>query len=128
MRRSSKRTCFACAPKKGERAVKQLLGGVGIPASLVDNETGWVSAGAAKRALRAIKDLLGEGSLTHRGEWVTHPEALGTLVRMLRIAHEPIDAYRYLADHAREVTRIGTWELEEIEGGGSVRHRSTACR
>ena len=107
--------------EKGDRAVKQLLGGVGIPAALVDNETGWVSASAAKRALRAIKDLLGESSLTHRGEWVTHPEALGTLVRMLRIAHEPIDAYRYLADHAREVTRIGTWELEEIESGGSVK-------
>jgi serine/threonine protein kinase len=106
--------------EKGERAVKQLLGGVGIPASLVDNETGWVSASAAKRALRAIKDLLGENSLTHRGEWVTHPEALGTLVRMLRVAHEPIDAYRYLGDHAREVTRIGTWELADIEGAGAA--------
>src|SRR5450432_841825 len=101
--------------EKGDRAVKQLLGGVGIPASLVDNETGWVSASAAKRALRAIKDLLGENSLTHRGEWVTHPEALGTLVRMLRVAHEPIDAYRYLGDHAREVTRIGTWEIADTE-------------
>ncbi|MEO8797431.1 MAG: serine/threonine-protein kinase, partial [Polyangiaceae bacterium] len=103
--------------EKGEKVAKQLLGGVGIPATLIDNETGWVSAGAAKRALRAVKDMLGEESLTHRGDWVTHPEALGTLVRMLRVAHEPIDAYRYLADHAREVTRIGTWELEELAAG-----------
>ncbi|RYG62795.1 hypothetical protein EON77_21765, partial [bacterium] len=38
----------------------------------------------------------------------------GTLVRMLRVAKEPIDAYRYLAANAKEVTRIGTWELEEL--------------
>ena len=99
--------------EKGERAARALLSGVGIEPSLVDNETGWVSAGAAKRALKAVEGSLGSDSLRHRGEWVTHPEALGTLVRMLRMAEQPVDAYRYLAANAREITRIGTWELEE---------------
>ncbi|MDB4993346.1 MAG: serine/threonine protein kinase, partial [Myxococcaceae bacterium] len=100
--------------EKGERAARALLSGVGIEPSLVDNETGWVSAGAAKRALKAVEGTLGSDSLRHRGEWVTHPEALGTLVRMLRMAEQPVDAYRYLAANAREITRIGTWELEEV--------------
>ncbi len=100
--------------EKGERAARALLSGVGIEPSLVDNETGWVSAGAAKRALKAVEGSLGSDSLRHRGEWVTHPEALGTLVRMLRMAEQPVDAYRYLAANAREITRIGTWELEEV--------------
>jgi serine/threonine-protein kinase len=100
--------------EKGERAARALMSGVGIEPSLVDNETGWVSAGAAKRALKAVEGSLGSDSLRHRGEWVTHPEALGTLVRMLRIAEQPVDAYRYLATNAREITRIGTWELEEV--------------
>jgi len=100
--------------EKGERAATTLLSNAGIDPSLVDNETGWVSSGAAKRVLREVADLLGAGALRRRGDWVTHPEALGTLVRMLRVAEQPIDAYRYLAANAREVTRIGTWELEEI--------------
>jgi serine/threonine-protein kinase len=100
--------------EKGERAVRQLLAGAGIDPAAVDNETGWVSAQAAKRALRAIGQLLGAETIRARGEWVTHPEALGTLVRMLRVAEHPVDAYRYLAANAKEITRIGTWELEEI--------------
>ncbi len=99
--------------EKGERAARQLLNNAGIDPSLVDNETGWLSTGATKRALKAIADQLGPDALKHRGEWTTHPEALGTLVRMLRVAERPIDAYRYLAANAREQTRIGTWELEE---------------
>src|SRR5579883_1083885 len=102
--------------EKGERAVRQLLAGAGIDPSAVDNETGWVSSLAAKRALRAISQLIGPETLKHRSEWVTHPEALGTLVRMLRVAEHPVDAYRYLAANAKEVTRIGTWELEELGG------------
>ena len=99
--------------EKGDRAVRQLLAGAGIEPSAVDNETGWVSQLAAKRALRAIADLLGRDAIRHRGEWVTHPEALGVLVRMLRAAERPVDAYRYLAQNAREATRVGTWEIEE---------------
>jgi hypothetical protein len=99
--------------EKGERVVRQLLIGAGIEASAVDNETGWVSQLAAKRALRGIAELLGRDAIRHRGEWVTHPEALGVHVRMLRASERPVDAYRYLAQNAREITRVGTWELEE---------------
>src|SRR5579863_8171249 len=99
--------------EKGDRAVRQLLAGAGIEPSAVDNETGWVSHLAAKRALRAVSDLLGRDAIRHRGEWVTHPEALGVLVRMLRAAERPVDAYRYLAKNAREATRVGTWEIDE---------------
>ncbi len=102
--------------EKGERAVRQLLATAGIDSGAVDNETGWVSQLAAKRALRAVAELLGRDAIRHRGEWTTHPEALGVLVRILRASTRPLDAYRYLAQHAREVTRIGTWEIEELSG------------
>jgi eukaryotic-like serine/threonine-protein kinase len=99
--------------EKGERAVRQLLATAGIDPSVVDNETGWVSRLTARRALRAIADQLGREAIRHRGDWVTHPEALGVLVRMLRGSERPLDAYRYLAQNAREATRVGTWEIEE---------------
>jgi serine/threonine-protein kinase len=99
--------------ERGERAARQLLAGAGIDPSAVDNETGWVSKLAARRALRALGELLGRDAIRHRGDWATHPEALGVLVRMLRASERTIDAYRYLAQNAREVTRVGTWEIEE---------------
>jgi eukaryotic-like serine/threonine-protein kinase len=99
--------------EKGENAVTELVEKAGIDPRAVDNETDWLSAEATKRALRGIQELLGAGALESRGEWVTHPEALGTRVRMMRIAKEPIDAYRYIVDNTREATRIGTWEIEE---------------
>ena len=97
--------------EKGDKAARGILEAAGIAPSTVDNETGWVSSLAAKRALRGIGELLGMDALRQRGEWVTNAEALGAMVRMLRSAEHPIDAYEYLADHAREVTRIGTWDL-----------------
>ncbi len=100
--------------ERGERTAGQLLITAGIDPGAVDNETGWVSQLAAKRALRAISALLGRDAVRHRGDWVTHPEALGVLVRMLRASERPIDAYRYLAEHAREVTRVGTWSIDEV--------------
>ena len=78
--------------EKGERAAWQLLVGAGIDPAAVDNETGWVSEAAAKRALRGIVELLGREAIRNRGEWVTHPEALGVLVRMLRTSAKPVDA------------------------------------
>ena len=103
--------------EKGERAVRQVLASAGIDPTVVENETGWVSAAAARRALRAIVQQLGPEAIRQRGEWVTQPEALGTLVRMLRGAEYPVDAYRYLAANAKEVTRIGTWEIAELPPG-----------
>ena len=97
--------------EKGERAVRTILANAGIDPAMIDNETGWVSTLAAKRALRGICEVLGMDALRQRGEWVTNAEALGAMVRMLRSAEYPIDAYEYLAENAREVTRVGTWEL-----------------
>ena len=99
--------------EKGERAVLQLLATAGIDSSVVGNETGWVSRLAARRALRAIAEQLGREAIRHRGDWATHPEALGVLVRMLRGSERPVDAYRYLAQNAREATRVGTWDIED---------------
>ena len=100
--------------EKGERAVRTILSNAGIDPGMVDNETGWISTLAATRALRGICELLGMDALRHRGEWVTNAEALGALVRMLRSAEHPIDAYEYLTENAREVTRVGTWELAVV--------------
>jgi hypothetical protein len=98
---------------KGERAVRALLLAAGIDPAAVDNETGWLSQIATKRALKALKDELGLDALKRRSEWTTNAEALGTLVRMLRNAEHPVDAYRYLANNAKEVTRVGTWDIDE---------------
>ena len=100
--------------EKGERTVRQLLATAGIDAGAVDNETGWLSQLAAMRALQAIAELLGRDAIRYRGEWATHPEALGVLVRMLRASARPEDAYRYLAQNARETTRVGSWEIAQI--------------
>jgi serine/threonine-protein kinase len=43
---------------------------------------------------------------------------------MLRVAEQPVDAYRYLAANAKEVTRVGTWELEELGGEGSKKTKA----
>lgn len=99
--------------EKGDHAVRTILATAGIDPSMVDNETGWVSTLAARKALRKICEELGSiDALRRRGEWVTNPEALGAHVRMLRSAEHPIDAYIYLADNAREVTRVGLWDFE----------------
>src|SRR5262245_44667883 len=66
--------------EKGERAARTILANAGIDPAMVDNETGWVSTQAAKRALRGICEALGSiDALRTRGEWVTHAEALGSL-------------------------------------------------
>src|SRR5438132_12784760 len=82
---------------KDDGAVRALMSVAGIPLSVIDDETGWLSVVAAKRALAAIEEQLGSGVLTRLDTWLTHPENLGTYVRMLRTAVKPIDAYRYLA-------------------------------
>ncbi|MBS2016519.1 MAG: serine/threonine protein kinase [Deltaproteobacteria bacterium] len=109
--------------EKGERQVRTILANAGIDAAMVDNETGWVSTLAAKRALRGIGEVLGMDALKDRGDWVVNAEALGSHVKMLRGAEHPVDAYEYLAEHAREVTRVGTWELEHVDAGSSAKAR-----
>jgi hypothetical protein len=103
--------------ERGERAVRQLLATAGIDPSTIDNETGWLSQAAAKRALHSLAELLGRDAIAHRGEWSTHPEALGALVRMLRVSAGPLDAYHFLAQNYREGTRIGSWEVHALPAG-----------
>ncbi len=114
--------------ERGERVAGQLLAAAGIDPAAIDNETGWVSQLAAKRALRAISGLLGRDAVRHRGDWVTHPEALGVLVRMLRASERPVDAYRYLAQHAREITRVGTWAIDESAPAAPLLRGATGVR
>ena len=44
--------------ERGEHAVSQLLAAAGIDPGAVDNETGWVSQLAAKRALEILRRCL----------------------------------------------------------------------
>jgi serine/threonine-protein kinase len=107
--------------EKGDARTAELLEAAGVDPRSVDRETDWLSGAAAIRALRAIAEQIGGvDALRQRGEWATHPEALGTLVRMIRAAKTPLDAYRYLAANAREATRLGTWELEELPPEGKA--------
>jgi serine/threonine protein kinase len=114
--------------EKGDLAVTATLANAGIDAGVVDNETGWLSTGAAKRALSGVAEQLGKEALRRRGEWVTHPEALGTLVRMLRTAKEPIDAYRYIAANSRELSRVGSWEIDEPPPGKRSKSKLESIR
>src|SRR5689334_1721984 len=65
---------------KDDAAVRALMSGAGIPLSAVDDETAWISVAVARRALGAIEEALGPGSLAHCDAWITHPENLGTYV------------------------------------------------
>ncbi len=106
--------------ERGEPIVRALLASAGISPSLLEDESGWISVSAARRALSAIASTLGEAAIVHRGEWTTHPETLGAYVRMLRVATGPLDAYRYLATHSSESTRIGRYEFED-SGSNTVK-------
>src|SRR5690606_20544103 len=57
---------------------------------------------------------LGDEALATRGEWMTHSETLTGYVRMLRVASKPRDAYQHLCAHASEITRVGSYAVEEL--------------
>jgi hypothetical protein len=97
--------------ERGDPAVRALLSSVGIPQSVIDSDTGWISVAAARRALVALSSAFGTEALKSRGQWMTHPEVLGAYVRMLRVAAGPSDAYRYLAANHSESTRVGNYNL-----------------
>ena len=105
--------------ERGESTARALLSTVGLSSLILDNETAWISVGAARRALGALATALGRDAIAHCSGWMTHPETLGGYVRMLRVASEPLDVYRYLTAHANESTRVGTFEIREL-GRGSV--------
>lgn len=100
--------------ERGDAAARAMLSTVGLATSMIEDETAWISVAAAKRALRALATALGEDAIAHCSSWVTHAEALGVYVQMLRVSSQPIDAYRYLTAHAAETTRIGTYRVTEL--------------
>ncbi len=102
-----------------EVMARALLSTVGLSSLILDNETAWISVAAARRTLGALATALGRDAIAHCSGWMTHPETLGGYVQMLRVASEPLDAYRYLTAHASESTRVGTFELREL-GKGKV--------
>ncbi|MEO6598465.1 MAG: protein kinase [Polyangiaceae bacterium] len=103
--------------ERGDSAVRDLLANAGVPATLVDDDSAWLSLATMRRTLAALASALGDDALTHRGTWMTHPETLGAYVRLLRVASVPEDAYRYLAANSAESTRVGAYELVDLEHG-----------
>ncbi len=99
--------------ERGERHASSVLLSAGIDPQTLDAESAWLSVSRARRALRVFAQELGESALEHRGRFALHPEALGTHMRMLRSAKNPIDAYRFLVANASEWTRVGAWEISE---------------
>lgn len=103
--------------ERGESTVRALLSTVGLSSLIMDDEMAWISLGAARRALDALGTALGREAIAHCSSWLIHPETLGGYVQMLRVASEPLDAYRYLTAHASETTRVGTYELRVLGQG-----------
>lgn len=100
--------------EKGDKPARALVATTGLPTTVLDNETAWISVAAARRGLAALEAALGREALRRRGQWAVHPENLGTYVRLLRGASSPSDAYRQLCDHAQETTRVGSMEFESL--------------
>lgn len=98
---------------RGDEAARDVLSGAGIDPNGIDLETAWVSVEATRRVLLAVSEELGSTWAEDVAQFVAHPEALGTWVRLVREAKEPLDAYRYLAAHGQELTRVGEYSLEE---------------
>ena len=98
--------------ERGDSACRSLVATLGLTEHVLDDDSAWLSVGAATRTLAALDTALGESSIAKRGEWATHPKALGAYVRMLRVASSLPDAYQYLCAHASEVTRAGSFTLD----------------
>jgi serine/threonine-protein kinase len=112
---------------RGEEAARDLLTGAGIDPQLLDHETAWLSVEAAHRILLAISEEIGATAMHEVSAFVANPEALGPFVRMVREVREPLAAYRYIAAHAPEQTRVGEYELEDLtppkEGKPATAHK-----
>jgi eukaryotic-like serine/threonine-protein kinase len=98
--------------EKGEVGVANVLREASLEMDVTDGDRGWISQALAFRLLKAIAAEIGLPALRDTGKWGTSPEVLGGMVRMLRGAKAPVDAYLYLARNARESTRVGNWEIE----------------
>lgn len=99
--------------EKGEQAYAALVARAGIDPIDVESERAWLSEREARRLLVLLVEAYGtRGVLRDQGNWVVYPETLGMWVRMLRTAKQPAEAYEYLAQNARELTRMGLFECE----------------
>ncbi|MGZ5966417.1 MAG: hypothetical protein ACXWP4_02030, partial [Polyangiales bacterium] len=78
-----------------------MLVGAGLDPSVVEQETSWLSVDATRRALLAISEELGPSWADEVAGFVSHPEALGIWVRLVREAKLPMDAYKYVASHGQ---------------------------
>jgi eukaryotic-like serine/threonine-protein kinase len=104
--------------EEGEAGVLDWLRAADVDEDALQGETTWLSVAATKRALAGLNAKWGRGGLVSRGEWAVHPDALGAWVRLLREVKAPIDAYRYVAAHPGEVSRVGSWALAEKSARG----------
>src|SRR6187431_2979548 len=77
--------------ERGDSAVRALLATVGVPPTLVDDDSAWLSLAAVRRTLGALATALGDEALATRGSWMTHPETLGGYVRLLCVVFMPED-------------------------------------
>lgn len=102
------------ADSHGWPALRSVVSAAGLPEDALEDESRWIPATAALRALRALRKTLGDDALKSYGRWRTRPETLGVYAALLREARNPLAAFRYRASHASELTRIGTFEFEEL--------------
>ena len=104
----------------GWEVERAIVAATGLPEDALEDETRWVSTIAALRALRALRKNLGDEALTSYGPWRMRPQTLGVYAALLREARTPLEAFRYRAAHAGELTRVGNFEFSEL-GARSVR-------
>ncbi len=101
--------------EKGVRAYDDSLARAALAPQLIENETSWLSLASTLRALKELELAFADSdALAHRGAWAVHPDTLGTYVRLLRASTTPLDAYRLLAEHSQEFTRIGVYHCEPV--------------
>jgi eukaryotic-like serine/threonine-protein kinase len=106
--------------EKGVELETALVRKAGLPESASRNETAWISAQAAHKALVAVEKLLGPGSVARRGSFGAHPEALGAYVRLVHRTSGPKEAFRVFCDQSSEATRVATYTFEDV-GPASVK-------
>ena len=102
------------ADTHGWEALRAVVSAAGLPEDALEDETRWLPTTAALRAMRALRKSLGDAALTSYGSWRMRSETLGVYAALLREAKTPLAAFRYRAAHAGELTRVGSFEFEEL--------------
>jgi len=95
---------YLAPPSFGERrrAVRALMSVAGT-SSLGHRRRNWGGSRSLPEGARSqrLKNSSVRACSPASTSWLTHPENLGTYVRVLRTASKPVDAYRYLAHISR---------------------------